>query len=142
MLDVSGFHHRLQNFDLGAQFAKFYVDVLLPFPTPFLVQLGDHIAERFALVFGKKWRLVKKLGDTIVGPPIPSGDYARTNRVWGVAEYFPNYAGILPHVNGKTDLETSYERIREGVTLPPSKGGLYVSVVPHRLASSHTTSMD
>jgi hypothetical protein len=59
-------------------------------------------------------------------------DYARTNRVWGVAEYFPNYAGIrqsCPHVNGKTDLETSYERIREGVTLPPSKGGLYVSVV-------------
>ena len=68
-------------------------------------------------------------------------DYARTNRVWGVAEFFPNYAGMrqgCPDDSGETDLKASYERIREGVELPPSKEKLFVSVehaptgfVPH-----------
>ena len=58
-------------------------------------------------------------------------DYARTNRVWGVAEYFPNYAGIrqsCPDDSGKTDVKASFEHVREGVGLPPSKGGTRVSV--------------
>src|SRR5262245_55644848 len=58
-------------------------------------------------------------------------DYARANRVWGVAEYLPDYAGIRWSCadDSKTKiLKASYERIREGVGLPSSEGGTQVSV--------------
>jgi hypothetical protein len=58
-------------------------------------------------------------------------EYARTNRVWGMAEYLPNYAGIregCPDDSDKIDVKASFERVREGVRLPPSKEGTHASV--------------